>query len=276
MFRFPGPSPLDSTYLARLAREMCRSRSEDSMHFPDPFNDYGSSGAASPVLQVQNTHSPPTTMILDVHDDDDENHESHAHHDEPAQDSDQRHDAFGHLGNDFGRTRQDRDSLETVDLTYSDHEVGMDGHIVPNELLAMESSPWEDQVSGNDRSSPSLERTRERVDSPQRSRRNPLSAIRREEMNYHSDNDGERSQSNTDSRSRGTSRHSRSSSRSFSHSLDNETRMTTPISPKDESPLLENLSLQNPRGPRFHCRLCMVEPCEEATATFCGHIFCNS
>lgn len=140
----------------------------------------------------------------------------------------------------------------------------------------MHPSPWEDQVGGNERASEraasSIEWTRERTNSTQRSRRNHLSAIRREDINRHSDKDVE---SNTGSTSRDTSRHSRSSSRSFNHSLDNEMRMTTPVSPKDESPLLESLSLPNPRGPRFHCRLCMVEPCEEATATFCGHISCN-
>ena len=25
---------------------------------------------------------------------------------------------------------------------------------------------------------------------------------------------------------------------------------------------------------RIHCRLCMRDPCEDATATFCGHVFC--
>ncbi|EIN08922.1 hypothetical protein PUNSTDRAFT_134096 [Punctularia strigosozonata HHB-11173 SS5] len=27
---------------------------------------------------------------------------------------------------------------------------------------------------------------------------------------------------------------------------------------------------------KLHCRLCLVDPCKEPTATFCGHIFCNS
>lgn len=27
--------------------------------------------------------------------------------------------------------------------------------------------------------------------------------------------------------------------------------------------------------PSFHCRLCFSDPCEEPTATVCGHIFCN-
>lgn len=28
-------------------------------------------------------------------------------------------------------------------------------------------------------------------------------------------------------------------------------------------------------GPSFHCRLCFTDPCDEPTATVCGHIFCN-
>lgn len=30
-----------------------------------------------------------------------------------------------------------------------------------------------------------------------------------------------------------------------------------------------------PSLPSFHCRLCFTDPCEEPTATVCGHIFCN-
>ncbi|KLO07962.1 hypothetical protein SCHPADRAFT_944845 [Schizopora paradoxa] len=277
----PSPSPLDRTFLSSFARQLCQSRSEDSTgtHLLEPFSDYGSSRGSSPVEQSHSRHSSSGAITTkpNIRDDDEVGHGSRIDHDDIPQEVDHVSSVFGH--SDEGE-RWEHDSHGILGLVYNNHDQE-DSVRAPSStegLLAMEPSPWEDQVSGNargkERSSSSSERARGRNDSPESSRRNPLINSRVEDLNYRSD--GEPSQSNTGTASGRTSRHSRSSSRSFNHSVDNETRVTTPISPKDEGPLLGDMSLQNPRGTRFHCRLCMLEPCEDATATFCGHIFCNA
>lgn len=40
------------------------------------------------------------------------------------------------------------------------------------------------------------------------------------------------------------------------------------------SPMSSRSTSQGSRSVRMHCRLCMLDPCEDATATFCGHVFC--
>lgn len=252
------------------------------MHLLEPFSDYASSRAESPVEQTRDTHphSGAITTMPNIHDDDDEGQRSHIDHDDLPQGVEHEPESFGHADEGFGGGRREHDSHGILGLVYSNHdqEDSVPARTSNDGLLALEPSPWEDQVSGNartkDRSPSSLDRMRGRNDSPESGRRNPLITSRLEDMNYRSD--GERSQSNAGTASGRTSRHSRSSSRSFSHSAENETRMTTPVSPKDEGVILDDMSLRNPRGSRFHCRLCMLEPCEDATATFCGHIFCHS
>lgn len=40
------------------------------------------------------------------------------------------------------------------------------------------------------------------------------------------------------------------------------------------SPVPSRSTSQRSRPVRMHCRLCMLDPCEDVTATFCGHVFC--
>jgi len=231
------------------------------------------------VEQVHDMHmsSPPRITTLEDNDDEDD----YVGHENLSDRNGIEREARDDHGFDAYEQCDDHDEREGRALgspVYSGRGHYSRERINYGEPTMRHSPTWEDNISGNgrakERSPSSLDQSRERVESPRSSRRSPLRITRPEDLDPRSD--GEASQTNGESASGRSSRLSRASLRSFNRSLENETRMTSPMSPKSE-PMMQDLDpLQNPRGSRFHCRLCMADPCDEATATFCGHIFCHS
>ncbi|KAI0945709.1 hypothetical protein AcW1_001867 [Taiwanofungus camphoratus] len=58
------------------------------------------------------------------------------------------------------------------------------------------------------------------------------------------------------------------------HEISTDTDMT--VRDTSRSPIHPPRRPKSPKGISWHCRVCFKDPCDQPTATMCGHLFCNS